>query len=378
MKKILHVTRNFPPLMGGMEKLNLHIYMSLSSCNDVSISGPKGSARFHDASNYTEFSHAPIWCYLTSSLFKTVKLAIKIKPDIVFCGSGAAILAGYISAKLTGARLVCYLHGLDVIAKSKVYQYFFIPLIKKSHLLLVNSQHTQSLIHKAGFDSQIVKILFPGTSIPNNYERELLANKFKKTYGLTDKKILLIVGRITKRKGIEEFIVNVMPNLLLQNSDLKLIIIGEEAKQAIKYQNDVVNNISHRIHALGLQQSISMLGGVDDDMLSAAFFSAQLLVFPVLNLPGDVEGFGMVAVEAAAHGVPTVGFNVGGVSDAISDGVSGWLVNPGDYKKMAEVINARVNGGNLNEITSDSCTRFASQFEWGKFASRLNTYLQEL
>ena len=71
-------------------------------------------------------------------------------------------------------------------------------------------------------------------------------------------------------------------------------------------------------------------------MLHAAYAEADALVFPVLELPGDVEGFGMVALEAAAHGLPTFGFRSGGVPDAVQEGRTGELVSASDYGGLAE------------------------------------------
>ncbi|GGY62896.1 glycoside hydrolase [Cellvibrio zantedeschiae] len=360
-----------------MEKLNFNIFHALNSHFEVSVSGPTGSSSFHKVSSFVEFPSAPLWFYLISSLLKTLRLARSERPNIVFCGSGAAILAGYFSAKLTGAKLVCYLHGLDIVAKSIVYQLIFIPLIKKSDLLLVNSRHTCNLALRAGFDSGRIKILSPGTFIPEHTDSLHLKRSFCKKYKLQDVPFLLIAGRITKRKGIEEFIVHVMQKLVSQHPELTLVVIGDEALQAIKQHDGVKEKIVQRVYALGLQDNVRFLGGVDDQTLSAAFFSAKMLVFPVLDLANDVEGFGMVAIEAAAHGLCSVGFSVGGVPDAISTEKSGWLVEPGHYDEMRDVILDKLKVNSLDKITSETCIDFAREFEWKKFNEKLYAVLNE-
>lgn len=377
-KKILHVTRNFPPLIGGMEKLNLNIFYALNSRFKVSVSGPAGSSKLHTAPNFVEFSSAPLWRYLISSLFKTLWMAQKERPDIIFCGSGASILAGYFSARLTGAKLVCYLHGLDIVAKSIVYQLVFIPLIKKSNVLFVNSRHTCNLALNAGFDLTRIKILSPGTFIPDYADALYKKQNFCEKYDLQNVPFLLIAGRITKRKGIEEFIAQVMTKLVVRIPSLKLVIIGDDASQAIKHQSGLKEKIVQQVNELGLQENVQFLGGVDDQTLSAAFFSAKMLVFPVLDLPNDVEGFGMVAIEAAAHGLCSIGFGVGGVPDAISTERSGWLVKPGNYDEMRDIILDNLEINSLNKITSETCINFAREFEWKNFNERLCAALNEV
>lgn len=376
-KKVLLVTRNFPPLIGGMEKLNFNIFQVLAKKYELLIAGPHGSSKYHMQERFVEFSPSPVWKYVFSSLFKTVYLAKKEPPALVFCGSGAAILAGYFAAKFTGAKLVCYLHGLDIIANNFIYQKIFIPLIKKSHLILVNSQHTKGLAIKSGLDAKLIKILSPGTNLPDINNRILLERQFRQQYGLQNAPFLLIAGRLTKRKGILEFIENVMPELIAKQPLLKLVIVGEEAIQAITHQSGIKDKIIYSVSTLGLNDSVYVLGGVDDVALSAAYFCAEMLIFPVLNIPNDVEGFGMVAVEAAAHGLPTIGFAVGGVPDAIAEGKSGWLVLPGNYQEMGEIISNYTAHIATSEISSESCIAFAREFEWSRFGERLEKILVE-
>lgn len=377
IKKVLIVTRNFPPLIGGMEKLNLHICQALAKFYDVSVAGPKDSSKFHEQKSFVEFSAAPLWLYILSSWIKTAWLALKNKPDLVFCGSGAAILAGFFSAKITGAKLVCYLHGLDIIADSVIYQNLFIPLIKKSDLILVNSNHSKKLAISAGIDSNKINILAPGTALPHMDNRLLLETSFRQEYNLGTSPFLLIVGRLTPRKGVQEFIVNVMSHLVVEHPQLKLLIVGGESLESIKKHSGMSSKIHQLVESMGMQKNIRLLGGLSDEDLSAAFFSAEALIFPVLEIKNDVEGFGMVAIEAAAHGLPTVGFAVGGVPDAVSHEQSGYLVPSGDYEQLELQIKTllcgKIDGNSL--ISKEACIAYANQFSWDQFGDKLKRLL---
>ena len=132
------------------------------------------------------------------------------------------------------------------------------------------------------------------------------------------------------------------------------------------------------INTLNLQANVKLIGSVDDAMLSAAFFSAEMLIFPVLNIANDVEGFGMVAIEAAAHGLPTVGFAVGGIPDAISHNNSGWLVRSGDYSQMSCVILDAYSLSKSDLVTSERCVEFAEQFSWASFGEKLRRHISSL
>lgn len=361
-----------------MEKLNLNIFLALKNKFSTYLAGPNGSYNFHGLSTYVEFPFKPLWLFIVASLLKVSLFAVKLRPNVVFCGSGTAILSGYFSAKLSSAKLVCYLHGLDIVASNFVYQSLFVPLIRKADLVIVNSRNTHALAISAGISAERIHLLFPGVSLPNLSRKNELAMEFRKAHGLGDRKVMLIAGRITARKGIVEFIENVFMRMVAQEPELMLLVVGEEAQHAAKSSQGVTDAIYKAISNYGVENNVILTGGVSELGFSGALFSANVFVFPVLNLPNDVEGFGMVAVEAAAHGVPTVGFAVGGVPDAIENGRSGWLVDSGDYQKMQQLISACLNHGESSTVNSETCRMFAEEFEWSKFGADLEKILISL
>lgn len=80
------------------------------------------------------------------------------------------------------------------------------------------------------------------------------------------------------------------------------------------------------------------LGVVPEDVLLAAMDASNLHIFPVRSVPGDPEGFGMVAIEAASRGLPTAAFASGGVIDAVENGTSGRIVQQNDYQALADAV----------------------------------------
>src|SRR5690606_3589327 len=97
-----------------------------------------------------------------------------------------------------------------------------------------------------------------------------------------------------------------------------------------------VESIQAQAEQTGVAGHLRFLGVITDAQLATAYEAADVHIFPVRYIPGDPEGFGMVAIEAAAHGTPTVAFATGGVIDAVASGQSGQLVPPGDYAALAQ------------------------------------------
>ena len=116
-----------------------------------------------------------------------------------------------------------------------------------------------------------------------------------------------------------------------------------------------------------MQDHLRFLGSASDADLSEAYQAADVLVFPVRDLAGDVEGFGMVAVEAAAHGLPTVAYATGGVVDAVAEGESGTLLAPGDEAGFAAATLRLL----AQPMPPGRVRGFAERFAWSQFGAAM-------
>src|SRR5690554_3135089 len=104
-KKVLMVTRNLPPLVGGMERLNWHMADELSKYAEVKVIGPKGSENIKP--NKVEISEAPLTplpLFMLVTLFKALWLAIRFKPNTVLAGSGLTAPLAWLTSKLCCAK----------------------------------------------------------------------------------------------------------------------------------------------------------------------------------------------------------------------------------------------------------------------------------
>jgi phosphatidylinositol alpha-1,6-mannosyltransferase len=124
----------------------------------------------------------------------------------------------------------------------------------------------------------------------------------------------------------------------------------------------------------GVEKNLRFLGKRFGTELADAYAGADLHVFPVRQIPNDPEGFGMVAVEAAASGLATVAYATGGVVDAVRDGVSGALVPPGDARAFADAVVSL-----LRHPLPDSPIRdFAAGFGWKLFGEKVRAFLEHI
>ncbi|SEP61563.1 phosphatidylinositol alpha-1,6-mannosyltransferase [Ectothiorhodospira magna] len=370
-RKILLVTRNLPPLTGGMERLNWHLAQELAQEFAVAISGPHGSQQRAPVGTQAlkTFASAPLYRFMLESLVTTLSNTRHFRPDLLIAGSGVTAPHVWLGSRLCSARTAVYLHGLDLIASHPLYRAFFLPCIQRMDLALTNSHHTAQLARNVGIDPRRIKVLHPGVTLPDVTSRYDTA-AFLQSINAVGRTILLSVGRLTARKGLLEFVRHALPAIVSVRPDVLLVIIGAEATETLGARRaNRLEAIRREAEDMGLGKHLRFLGKVDEEMLMQAYRSSALHIFPVLNLPGDVEGFGMVAIEAAAHGLPTVAFASGGVPDAVADGVSGRLVPTGDYAAFSKTV-IDLLSDSQTEITPERCREFSSRFAWERFGAK--------
>ncbi len=375
--RIQLVTRNFPPVVGGMERMLYNVYQELIKKHDVAIVGPVGCERFSaGAKSVVSVPLSPLARYLISTQWHAYRLARRFRPDIIISGNGLTAPAALIAASATDAKVACFIYGLDLVVESMLYKKLFLPAIRRCDRLISISRHTTQLATAVGAEANRIVLLNPGVSLPKA-TNAVHVERFRNIIGSYGRKVLLSVGRLSPRKGLCELIERALPQIVRQHPDVLLVIVGEEPSKALKHTAGQRSRIERAIDSTGLTNHVKLLGQVDDELLDGAYAAADLLVFPVLDLPGDVEGFGMVALEAAAHGLPTIAFAVGGVADAISDRVTGYLIKMGEYGEFADTVLHHLKNASSSEWRN-RCVEYASKHTWAQYGERLTTILNDI
>lgn len=369
--RILLVTRNLPPLVGGMERLNWHMADELSRHAEVHVIGPTGSSAVRPPqASITEVPLRPLWRFLSASALQAVRIASGHRPDLVLAGSGLTAPAALIAARIAKARACVYLHGLDAAVHHPVYRALWHPAIRRMDTVIANSSPTAALARDLGVREARIRIAHPGVRMPDTSRPDHERGAFRARHGLGNGRILLSVGRLTTRKGLREFVQHALPAIVRAAPDVLLAIVGDAPSDSLHASVQTRQSIQCIADELGIGQHLRFLGVITDPTeLACAYESAALHVFPVRSIPGDPEGFGMVAIEAAAHGVPTVAFATGGIVDAIVDGRSGKLVPAGDYAALRDAILLVLGDG--PEAWRPGCRSFARGFAWPAFGENL-------
>lgn len=379
MKKqsILLITRNLPPLVGGMERLNWHIADELSKDHTVSIiSHTKAKEIAPQNTKFYGVSLNPPPIFLILAFFQTFLRCLVQRPDLLFAGSGLTAPIVVFWAKIFRKKSIIYIHGLDVENNSIVYRKIWIPFIRKADHIVANSTPTQELCIRNHIPHTKISIIHPGVDFPPLPRDVEHIQQLKDKFNLNNKKVLISVGRLTERKGLNEFIQHALPQIVKDIPNVLLLIVGDTASHALNKNMQTNVQLLETARAYNVEQYITFSGKVTDPELSSFFYLSDIHIFPIKYIPEDPEGFGMVAIEAAAHGTPTVAFDVGGVVDAIKHNETGCLIDHQDYQEMTHTLVQMLEGKIV--ISEEMCVQYAEQFSWCHFKAKFEKVIINL
>jgi phosphatidylinositol alpha-1,6-mannosyltransferase len=192
MAQITLVSRNFPPLTGGMERLVHQLYLDLQKSHQVALLGPDGCDDFVTADadvHATRISPTSVFLFLTL-LKGAFSRSPAARPDIVIGGSGLVGPVVLMLASLARAKSLLLVHGLDIVADSRLYQWLFVPLLKRADLVVCNSKNTARLAMNAGVDAKRIATINPGVDVKG---AEISHDDAKRALGFEGKTVLLSV-----------------------------------------------------------------------------------------------------------------------------------------------------------------------------------------
>ena len=232
--------------------------------------------------------------------------------------------AGVVTAAIT--------HGLDVTTPFGPYQRFVPRVFKALDLILPVSRATEDACRTRGADPERLVVVPNGVDVSRlapSEDRTQARTAMLEALGLTlpaEALVLLSVGRHVPRKGFAWFAAEVMPRL---PPHLHWILVGEGPQTPA---------VREAIAAHGLGARVHLPGRITDAVLTALYRGADLLVMPNRPVPGDMEGFGVVMLEAGLAGLPTVGAALEGLLDVIAEGENGHLIPTGDADAFAATL----------------------------------------
>jgi glycosyltransferase involved in cell wall biosynthesis len=324
-EKILFITRKYPPSIGGMETAAYELYNALySNTAQVDLIAWGGSKKWLPVVYFWLFGRAMV-------------NVLARRPEVILLQDGVMAPLGWALKFLSGLPTLIIIHGLEVTHKNTLYRSLVLPFIKRQTAFAAVSEGTRrAVIAATGLEDSRIAVIHNGLSdvFYSSKPRCEQLLTVGQTAGipfsrLERSRVLVTTGRLIKRKGVSWFIDNVMPKIVADDSSVLYLVAGSgpqrtEIELAIKRNN--------------LADNVRLLGQVSDECLTALYNAADIFVMPNIHVPNDIEGFGIVAIEAASCGATVVASDLDGIADAVIDGMNGYLVPAGDASAYICVI----------------------------------------
>jgi glycosyltransferase involved in cell wall biosynthesis len=155
------------------------------------------------------------------------------------------------------------------------------------------------------------------------------------------------------------------------------VIVGANPTESLTHRDDMVTEIAAAASRLNLERHVMLLGSLSDDDVVKLYQTCDLVVLPALATPDDVEGFGIVLLEAAAAGKPVVATRVGGIPDAVEQGKSGLLVEAGEYDALSRATVDLLSDEKQRQMMGAYARkRLSEHFTWEKIFPLYETALE--
>ena len=226
--------------------------------------------------------------------------------------------------------------------------------MNSSDIIFSVSNFTKRVLQKQGINSKII-VLNPPIKKIKPMKKDLAKAKLRLP---KNSLILLSVGRLIKRKG-QNKIIEIMPQLKKEYANIQYLIVGNGPE--LEY-------LSQLIKDKGVQEQVKIFTSVRDNRLNVFYAACDLFILPCDFIrPNDVEGRGIVFLEASSFSKACIGGNSGGVSEAVIDKVTGLLVNPKSKKCLLNKVKFLLDRPMLmKKLGKNGAKRVSKEFNTSK------------
>ncbi len=233
-------------------------------------------------------------------------------------------------------------------------------MLRRADLHFPVSRYTGDLLGQAGVRPGAIEVA------PNGVDPAVFrpgdGAAFRSQHGLGDGPLVVTVCRLVPRKGIDTTL-EAVARLRGHIEGLRYAIGGSGPDRG---------RLEARVEALGIEDAVTFLGRVPDASMADCMTAADVFCMPARSDPPDVEGFGLVFLEAGACETAVVGARAGGVPDAIVHGETGLLVEPSDPHALAEALEALLSDPQRRtEMGRTARARIQARCTWDHVADGL-------
>ena len=353
----LIVTRTFPPEVGGMQNLMWGLAKSLAKIDMIKV--------FADYSENHEMFDKKV--SFSIERIKGIKLLRKYrKPHLVNeyliqnPKVKCIISDHWKSLELikTNKKKICLIHSKEINHKKETnLNRRLLNVLNNVDIVVSNSKFTKELAIQSGVDRNRIVVINPGISEVQKLDKKSL-DKVENLLKYKSPR-LITISRYDKRKNHEKIIM-ALRNLKQEYPDIVYISIGE---------GDEEENIKKLVKELNIENHVLFLKDISQELKNALLAKSNVFVMPSVIYKKSVEGFGIVYIEAAQYGLPSIGGKDGGASDAILDKETGIICDGNNLDEVYSCIDSMLKNNSYKNFSKKNI-EFAKKFEWNNIIKK--------
>lgn len=341
MNKTIMITPDFPPSVGGIQTYLSNLYYRSPKVDVIAPKLEQEQNTVYDKAypaRIYRIKHinAPYKSQTDFFIKAGLKCLIRIlkgRYNLIHCGHVFPIgLVGYYAKRIFGIPYVIYTYAMEVVQlnqQPEIVRKAYRRVLDRSDQIVTISNFTRNKLIQMGIDEEKITIIPPGVDterfVPSNKSEEISYR-----YGLNDKFVLLTVARLIERKGHDK-VIEALASLKNEGLNIVYLIVGS---------GPYINRLKHLVEEFSLEDVVKFAGYASDEALPNYYNVADTFIMVSREIPsqGDVEGFGIVYLEANSCGKTVIAGNTGGVQDSVVDGETGILVDSLDTLEIQNAI----------------------------------------
>ena len=348
----LIVTRAFPPELGGMQSLmwGLTKEMSKNFMIKVFADYQKNHKEFDNKENFSIERVGGI------KFLRKIRKAQLINEFLKKNKVKGIIADHWKSLELvkTDKKKYCLIHGKEINhPKGSSLNNRALKVLNNVEKVIANSTYTKNLAINNGVIADRVLVINPGVK-PTE---ELNKKSLEKVESLLKTKTprLITVSRFDKRKNHEK-VMMALRNLKQLYPDIVYICIG---------YGDEEENLKKLVRELDLSTQVMFFKDISTELKNALISKSNIFVMPSIIHKTSVEGFGIVYIEAAQYGIPSLGGKDGGASDAIENDKTGLICDGNNLDDIYSSLNSMIENKRYLEFGKNA-KEYVAKFQWNK------------
>lgn len=342
--KILLVTEQFPPLIGGAAVYFYNIFKRFSLDEVIVYTAKRKNAADFDREQKLRIIRGWIWgkpfslfhissligpIYLGIALFRCI---LKEKVDIIHCGTVHPFAAyGLFFRRFFGIPYIVHTFGEEImmLQRNRFKKKVISHLLINANKVIVISEFMERKLIELGVKEEDITII--PMCVDTNIFMPRDCEGLRQKLNLKDKRVILTASRLVERKG-QDVVIKSLPKVIKEVPNIAYVIVGSGPTE---------DKLKTLVKDLALEKYVIFIRWLTQIRLVDYYNLCDIFVMPNRKLEdtAEIEGFGVVFLEANACGKPVIGGRSGGVEEAIIDGQTGILIDrPTDPDEVSKAI----------------------------------------